>query len=284
MKRRSTLPGRAAGGGPPRAAGPAASPAPPDRRARTLVLAALVAVFAASLFGVAACGSSSGDEATTLHVLAASSLNEAFTQLGADFEQDHPGVKLVFDFAGSQDLVAQIGQGAPAAVLATADTATMGKLSSRTSTPSVFATNVLAIAVAPGNPLGITGLASLADADLKVVLAAPEVPAGRYAEQVLARAGVTVQPVSFEESARGVVTKIALGEADAGIVYASDVEASGGDIGGVDIPADQNVRAAYPIATLDDSGSTFVADQFVKYVLSEAGQQTLRSFGFGAAP
>ena len=216
MTRRSALPGRAAGGGPPQAAGPAASPPPLDRLPRTLALAALLLVAAASLLGAAACGSSSGDEPATLHVLAASSLNEAFTQIGAAFENEHPGVKVVFDFAGSQDLVAQIGQGAPGDVIATADTATMEKLAGQASAPQEFATNELAIAVEPGNPRGITGLSSLADPALKVVLAAPEVPAGRYAAEALARAGVTVKPVSFEASVKGVVTKVSLGEADAG--------------------------------------------------------------------
>ena len=232
----------------------------------------------------AACGGSSAGDAATLHVLGASSLNEAFTEIGAAFEEAHPGVKVVFDFAGSQDLVAQVGQGAPADVIATADTSSMDELAGQTAASQAFATNGLALAVAPGNPLGITGLASLADPGLKVVLAAPEVPAGRYAQEVLARAGVTVKPVSLETSAKGVVTKVALGEADAGIVYASDVTAAGGDIEGVGIPAGQNVTATYPIARLKEADSTFVADQFIEYVLSDAGQQTLRDFGFGAAP
>jgi len=283
MARRATLPGRAAGE-PPQAARPAAPPPLLPRLARTLALAALLAVSASGLLGAAACGSSSADDVTSLHVLAAASLNEAFTQIGAAFEDEHPGVKVVFDFAGSQDLVAQIGQGAPADVIATADTSTMDKLAGKTAAPQVFATNRLAIAVAPGNPLGVTGLASLSDSGLKVVLAAPEVPAGKYAQQVLARAGVTVKPVSLEESVRGVVTKVSLGEADAGIVYMSDLKAAAGDVGGVSIPADQNVTATYPIATLDATSSRFVSDQFVEYVLSEPGQRTLRSYGFGAAP
>ena len=282
MARRSTLPGRAAGAGPPTAAGPAAALPPARRLVRALSLAAVLAALATSLLAAACGGSTSGDTAT-LHVLAASSLSEAFTEIGGAFEQEHPGVKVVFDFAGSQDLVAQIGQGAPADVIATADTSSMDKLAGQTSAPQVFATNELAIAVAPGDPLGITGLASLSDPGLKVVLAAPEVPAGKYAQQVLTRAGVSVKPVSLEASAKGVVTKVALGEADAGIVYASDVTAAGGDIEGVAVPAGQNVTATYPIARLMEADSTFVADQFIEYVLSGAGQQTLRDFGFGAA-
>lgn len=248
-----------------------------------LVLLGLLAALTI-LSGAGACGGSSGDDATTLHVLAAASLSEAFTEIGAGFEEEHPGVKVVFDFAGSQDLVAQIGQGAPADVLATADTATMARVSGDTAAPQVFATNELAIAVAPGNPLGISGLAALADPRLKVVLAAPEVPAGKYAAGVLARAGVKVKPVSLEENVKGVVTKVALDEADAGIVYVSDVQAAGDEVGGVAIPAAQNVTATYPIARLKTAASTFVADQFIGYVLSEDGQRALRDAGFGAAP
>jgi molybdate transport system substrate-binding protein len=283
MTRSSTLPGRAAGGAPPQAAVPAARPSPLARSLRALAPVALLAAIVASLLGGAgACGSGGQEDAVTLHVLAASSLSEAFTRIGAAFQKDHPGVKVVFDFAGSQDLVAQIGQGAPADVLATADTATMDGVAGKVTPPRVFATNRLAIAVAPGNPLGVTGLASLADPALKVVLAAPEVPAGKYAQQVLARAGAAVKPVSLEESVKGVVTKIALGEADAGIVYVTDVHAAGGKIAGLDIPAADNVTATYPIAALRDSASAADAQAFVDYVLSTAGQQTLRDAGFGA--
>ena len=283
MARRSTPPGQAAGAGPPRAAGPAVTAASARRLVRALSLAALLAVLAAGLLATA-CGGSSAGDAATLHVLGASSLSEAFTEIGAAFEQAHPGVEVVFDFAGSQDLVAQVGQGAPADVIATADAASMDKLAGQTAASQVFATNGLAIAVAPGNPPGVTGLASLADPGLKVVLAAPEVPAGTYTQEVLTRAGVSVKPVSLEASVKGVVAKVALGEADAGIVYASDVTAAGGDIDGVTIPTGQNVTATYPIARLKEADSTFMADQFVEYVLSDAGQQTLRDFGFGAAP
>jgi molybdate transport system substrate-binding protein len=246
-----------------------------------------VIVFAlvASALGGAACGGSSPDgDQITLHVLAAASLTEAFTEMGADFAADHPGVKVVFDFAGSQDLVAQIGQGAPADVVATADTSSMGDLAAAVSDPRTFATNQLAIVVAPGNPAGVTGLPSLSDTALKVVLAAPEVPAGKYAQDVLAGAGVTLKPVSLEVSVKGVVTKVALLEADAGIVYVTDVRAAADEVTGVAIPADVNVTAQYPIATLEESGAPAQAQAFVDYVLSPAGQQTLQSLGFGPPP
>jgi molybdate transport system substrate-binding protein len=285
MRRGPTLPGRPPAER-PRTTALRAGPAPhSSHRRRLLTAAALVLALVASALGAAACGgSSSRDDAVKLHVLAAASLTEAFTRLGADFEAAHPGTAVVFDFAGSQDLVAQIGQGAPADVLATADTASMDAVAGDAAAPQIFATNQLEIVVAPGNPEGVTGLESLARPELKVVLAAPEVPAGKYAQAVLARAGVTVKPVSLEESVKGVVTKIALGEADAGIVYVTDVRAAAGEVAGVAIPTDANVTADYPIATLEESGASAQAQAFVDYVLSPAGQQTLQGFGFGPPP
>jgi molybdate transport system substrate-binding protein len=249
---------------------------------RALAVVALLALAAAALLGGAACGAPPAGDDVTLHVLAASSLNKAFTALGADFEAAHPGTQVKSEFAGSQDLAAQVRQDVPADVLATADTSTMDALGERVTDPQVFATNTLAIAVAPGNPRHITGIASLAAPGLKVVLAAPKVPAGKYAQEVLSHAGVKVIPVSFQESAAGVLAIVSLGEADAGIVYASDLRAADGKVDGVAIPLTDNVIATYPIARLTDADSRFVADQFVKYVLSDAGQRTLSSYGFGA--
>jgi molybdate transport system substrate-binding protein len=253
----------------------------PGALSPALAIVALLAL-AAALLGGAACGSLPAGDDVTLHVLAASSLNKAFTALGRDFEAAHPGTQVKFEFAGSQDLAAQVRQGVPADVLATADTSTMDALGDRVTDPRVFATNTLAVAVAPGNPRDITGIASLAAPGLKVVLAAPKVPAGKYAQEILTRAGVKLIPVSFQESAAGVLAIVSLGEADAGIVYASDVRGAAGKVDGVAIPAADNVTATYPVARLADADSRFVADQFVKYVLSDAGRQTLSSYGFGA--
>ena len=192
----------------------------------------------------------------------------------------HPGTKVAFNFAGSQDLVAQLQQGAPADVLATADTKTMDLVADLTGAPETFAGNKLAIAVAPGNPEGIESLDDLAREDLKVVLAAPEVPAGKYAQQVLDKAGVTVKPVSLEESVKGVVTKVSLGEADAGIVYVTDISAAGGEIDGVEISNDMNVIAMYPIAVVTASEYADTAKAFVDFVLSSEGLQVLQDYGF----
>lgn len=232
---------------------------------------------------LSACGSAatpSGGDQRELNVFAASSLTEAFTQLGEQFAAAHPDVKVTFNFAGSSDLVTQLRQGAPGDVIATADVDTMLKLGPLTGQPITFTANKLAIAVEPGNPMHIAGLQDLARKDLKVVLAAREVPAGKYARQILAEAGVDVEPASLEVSVKGVVTKISLGEADAGIVYVTDVDATDGAIESVLIPDRQNVVATYPIATLDNSAQPEDAQAFVDYVLSGAGQSVLAAHGF----
>ena len=158
-----------------------------------------------------------------------------------------------FSFDASSALVTQIIEGAPADVFASADTANMDKLTAEElngTDPVVFATNLLTIIVPAGNPAGVTGVEDLANPDLKVVLCAEEVPCGNYANQILDSAGVEVTPVSLEENVRGVVTKVTSGEADAGIVYVTDVTAAGDAAEGVEIPEDINVVAEYPIATV----------------------------------
>ena len=255
--------------------------------ARSRAILPFVALLIALPLVVAAgCGgsSSSGGGQRELTVFAAASLTDAFTRLGDQFTAAHPEVKVTFNFAGSSDLVAQLQQGAPADALATADSTNMDKVAGQTGAPTDFAGNKLMIAVEPGNPKHITGLADLAAKDLKVVLAAPEVPAGRYAQEALAKAGVTVTPVSLEVSVKGVVTKVSLGEADAGIVYVTDVEAAKGTVQGVKIPDAQNVLATYPIATLKDSAHPDDAQAFVDLVLSAEGQKVLADDGFLPAP
>ena len=253
-------------------------------RARRRVLACVLLVAAPAVALAAGCGEASTADETAepveLTVFAAASLTEAFTELGGLYADAHPGSTVTFNFAGSQDLVAQLGQGAPADVLATADTATMDMVGDLVVTPASFAGNRLAIAVAPGNPEGIGSLDDLARDGLKVVLVAPEMPAGTYAQQILDTAGVKVDPVSLEVSVKGVVTKISLGEADAGIVYVTDVAAADGEIDGVDIPDGANVVATYPIAVVVATERSDAAQAFVDLVLSEDGQAVLRDFGF----
>jgi len=249
----------------------------------------LAAALAAMALVLAGCGGGepSGGSAASpgeLRVFAAASLTAAFGKLGERFTAANGGTKVTFNFAGSQALATQIRQGAPADVFASADTTNMDKVKDLVGTPQSFASNLLQIVVEKGNPKGVKGLDDLARSDLKVVLAAEEVPAGKYAKQVLDQAGVRVQPVSQEDNVKAVVTKVALGEADAGIVYVTDVTAGGDKLEGVDIPTEQNVVATYPMATVKASRNQDQAQAFVDLVRSAEGQGVLESFGFLPPP
>ena len=238
----------------------------------------------------ASCGSGDGgsDDSSggNVTVFAAASLTAAFTELGDAFTAANPDVEVTFNFAGSSDLVAQISDGAPVDVFASADFANMSKLTDAglaAGEPATFATNAAEIVVEPGNPLDIAGVADLADSDLIVVLCAPEVPCGAYAERVVANAGITVTPSSYEENVKAVVTKVTLGEADAGIVYRTDVIAAGDAAQGVPIPDDINVVAEYPIALVADAPNAAGAQAFIDFVLGPAGQGIVAAYGFGPA-
>jgi molybdate transport system substrate-binding protein len=252
-----------------------------------LAIVALAAALAGCGHSDASSGGSGGGSAAaskTLTVFAASSLTGAFQELGKQFEAAHQGVKVQFSFGGSSDLVAQIQQGAPADVFASADQANMDKLTKASlngTPPVVFATNLLSIIVAKGNPKVITGVADLAKPGLKVVLCADGVPCGTYAEQILASAKVDVTPVSLEQNVKGVVTKVTTGEADAGIVYQTDVKAAGDAAAGVAIPTDINVVANYPIASVKTSTQTAVDQAFIAFLTSADGQAFLAQYGFG---
>jgi molybdate transport system substrate-binding protein len=218
-------------------------------------------------------------------VFAAASLAESFTAVGEAFTEANPDAKATFSFDASSALVQQITQGAPADVFASADTANMDKLTQaglNGTQPEVFATNLLTIIVAPGNPKGITGAADLESSDIKTVICAAEVPCGRYAAQIFDTAGVTVTPVSLEQNVRGVVTKVTAGEADAGIVYVTDVTAAGDAADMVEIPEDRNVVAEYPIASVKASKHQEVDQAFIDFLLSDDGQAIMAEYGFGA--
>jgi molybdate transport system substrate-binding protein len=210
-------------------------------------------------------------------------LTASFKALGTSFQAVNPGVTVTFNFAGTPTLVTQIEQGAPADVFASADTTNMTKLTTdgfTTGTSQVFAHNQLEIVVAPGNPKGITGLADLVKPGLIYISAGPTVPAGKYALQALAAAGVKVTPKSLETDVASVVSKIELGEADAAIVYTTDVQAAGSKVTGVPIPAASNVIATYPIIEVKGAKNAAVATAFIAYVVSATGQSTLATFGF----
>jgi molybdate transport system substrate-binding protein len=246
------------------------------------VLAAVVAVGTAAVPTTANATAPPGTEGT-ITVFAAASLTESFTAIGEAFAADS-GTGVEFNFAASSDLVASILEGNPADVFASADTRNMDKLveaEANGGEPQVFATNILAIIVEAGNPQGITGVADLANPDLIVVSTSPDVPVGAYTHEVLANAGVEVEFDSEEENVRAVAEKVVLGEADAGIVYATDVTAAGDDAEGVEIPADINVIAEYPLAATADAENAAGAAAFVDFVLSDAGQEILAGYGFG---
>lgn len=219
-------------------------------------------------------------------VFAAASLTDSFTELGEAFMEQHPELEVTFNFGSSSDLVNQINEGAPADVYASADQANMAKLTEgegTDGTPSTFATNSLEIIVEAGNPQRIDGLNNLAaEPDLIVVSCAPEVPIGAYSQQVLDAAGLAVEFDSLEENVRAVVEKVVTGEADAGIVYVTDVTAAGDAAEGVEIPADVNVTAKYPIAVTTTAADPDAAAAFKAFVLGPDGQEILADHGFGA--
>ena len=248
------------------------------RAAIALVIAAALILGACSSTG--SVGASLSGEAT---VFAGSSLSDAFRRAGDEIRKANPDELFTFNFGSSSTLATQITNGAPADVFASADEANMQKIvdAKLTDGPAkAFATNRLEIAVTAGNPKKIAALADLARPDVILVLAAPTVPAGRYALEALAKAGVTAKPVSQEVDVRAVLNKVSLGEADAGIVYVTDVKSAGDRVTGVDLPEQHQVVARYPIAVVKETKNARLAHRFVDYLLSPAGQNVLAEFGF----
>lgn len=240
----------------------------------------------ALLLPLTACGSDTdpGSGTTTLTVYAAASLSASFDEIADAFEAKHEGVQVRLSFGGSSDLVTQIQEGAPADVFASADVANMDKLVDAElagAGPSDFATNTLEIAVPPGNPAGITSLQDLARPGVKLVVCAPEVPCGAAARQVAEEAGVGLSPVSEEQSVTDVLGKVTSGEADAGLVYVTDVQAAGDGVEGITFPESGDVVNTYPIAPVTDSDQTNLAQEFIQLVLSDTGQGILADHGFG---
>ena len=242
---------------------------------RTWVLVAVSATLLAAGCGGSSSGSGpSGSGSQKVTVFAASSLTDAFTDIGKAYEAAHSGAKVTFSFAASSDLVQQVQQGAPADVIATASTKTMDEVSKELASPArPFARNKLVIVTEPGNPKHIKTLADLAKKGVLVVLAAEGVPAGDYARQALSDAQVTVHPKSLEDNVRGVLTKVELGEADAGIVYVTDALVAGSKVDSTPIPAAP--IATYPIGAVKSNGQAFV-----DFVLSTQGEQILAKYGF----
>jgi molybdate transport system substrate-binding protein len=260
-------------------------------RIRVIAGLLLVVLLAACGGGQAASsgpGSTAADAAAVsgeLTVFAASSLTDAFEAAAEQFEQAHPGVSMAFNFASSSTLATQITEGAPADVFASANQTQMDVVEDAglvVGERTDFAGNSLQIAVEPGNPKGVEDLGDLARDDVTVVLAAEEVPAGEYAREALDAQGIEVEPASLETDVRAVLSRVALGEADAGIVYTSDIATAGDDIEAVDIPPEQNVPATYPIVTLTGAPNAPAAAAFVDHIASYEGQKLLREFGLSS--
>ena len=254
-----------------------------------------LAVAAASLTLLAGCGAptassepttssvSSPTQGQTLTVFAAASLKGTFTALGQQFETAHAGTKVTFSFAGSSDLVTQLQQGAPADVFASADTTNMTKAVSDklvAGPPVNFATNTLEIAVPPDNPAKVTSFADLSKPGVKLVVCAPQVPCGAAAQKIETTTNTTLEPVSEENAVTDVLGKVESGEADAGLVYVTDVKAAGDQVKGIPFEESRGAVNTYPIATLAGSKNADLAAQFVQLVTSTEGQQVLAAAGF----
>ena len=253
----------------------------------TVVCAAIAALVLAacssSTSTPSASSSGAGKVSGTVVVFAATSLTDAFNKIGAQFEKAHPGVTVKFNYNGSSSLATSITQGAPADVFASAAPANMKTVTDAgdaAGTPQVFTRNTGEIMVEKGNPKKITSVKDLANPAIKVAVCAPEVPCGAVATAIFKNAGVTVKPVSEETNVGGVVTKVTLGEVDAGIVYVTDVKESEGKATGVPIPASQNDITEYPIVQVKGAPNATAAKAFISYVLGPDGQQVLASFGF----
>jgi molybdate transport system substrate-binding protein len=274
---------------------PLAPPPPRGPQCREHRLSPLVALLAAGLLVLAGCGSNAGGasggggggdaaEKGTLTVLGAASLTEAFTTLAEDFEAAHPGTHVRLAFDSSATLAEQVNQGAPADVLATADTATMQTVRDAGNTagkPQLFATNHLELVVPRDNPAGITKFADLDKPGVKYVVCVDTAPCGKLARTVLSRTGITHPPASEEVDVKAVESKVQLGEADAGIVYATDVVAAGDKVKAVDIPTSNQNLNSYPIAALEEARKPALAEAWVRLVLSAEGRKVLAADGFG---
>ncbi|MFD4574381.1 molybdate ABC transporter substrate-binding protein [Streptomyces sp. NPDC058417] len=274
--------------------------APGGHRGRRMLTAA--GASAAALLALTACSSSddsaSGSDTSssasasasgsaklsgTVTVFAAASLKESFTALGADFEKAHPGTKVTFSFGGSDSLAASITGGAPADVFASASPKTMKIVTDAgdaEGTPATFVRNELEIATLPGNPDKIASLKDLTDPGLKVVLCDKEVPCGAAAQKALDASGIKLTPVSYEQDVKAALTKVELKEADAAVVYKTDVHAAGDKVEGVNFPESADAINDYPITLLKDAQNADAAQAFIALVQSPEGQKVLSEAGF----
>jgi molybdate transport system substrate-binding protein len=242
------------------------------------------------------CRGSSADQGITLTVLAAASLNQAFPRIAEAFQHGSPSIAVRFSFAGTDALAAQIEQGASADVFAGAGIANADRLWDRglVGFPRIFGTNQVVIVVPAVNPAGITSPRDLTRPGIRLVIGAETVPIGEYTRTVLTRLdsiygdgysdAVLANVVSKEESVEAVLTKVRLGEADAGFVYVTDAHAAGRDVRSIEVPDEGRVVATYPIAIVQASAHPEEAERFVAFVVGPRGQRILREAGFGPPP
>ncbi|WP_234367580.1 MULTISPECIES: molybdate ABC transporter substrate-binding protein [Streptomyces] len=264
---------------------------------RTRRMLQLTGAGSALLMALGACSSSAGSSGTagkpeepasarlsgTVTVFAAASLTESFTALGKEFEKQHPGTRVSLDFAGSDTLAANITSGAPADVFAAASPRTMAMVTGKKDTigtPVTFVRNQLEIATVPGNPHGVSSLKDLTRSGLKVVLCDKTVPCGAAAQKALDASGLKLTPVSYEQDVKGALTKVELKEADAAVVYRTDVKAAGDGVEGVEFAESSKAINDYPIALLKNAQNTRAAKAFITLVRSAEGRKILNQSGF----
>jgi molybdate transport system substrate-binding protein len=257
------------------------------KRAAGLLAAVALGAATAGCGGGTTGGTPSGSAGAShkITVFAAASLTESFKTIGANFRKANPGTTVTFNFGASSTLATQITQGAPADVFASASKATMDtvvKAGANADAAQPFLTNTLEIVVPKGNPAHITGLKDFADSTKKTVLCAETVPCGALAKQVFTAAGITPKPVDRGTDVKAVLQKVALGEADAALVYKTDVLSGGPKVEGIPFPEAATKVTTYPICALKGSKDATTAKAFVAYVLSPAGKQVLTAAGFGA--
>lgn len=253
---------------------------------RPLLRAACAGLAAASVLAATACATDRSAESRTLTVFAAASLSGTFAELAERFERDHDGVRVSLVLDGSSGLATQLLEGAPADVFAAANESTMQTMmdAGLAEDPQIFVSNVLEIVTPPGNPAGVASFADLAGPDLTLVVCAPEVPCGAATAAIEERTGVTLHPASEENAVTDVLGKVSSGEADAGLVYATDVLAAGESVVGIPFPESAAAVNAYPIAALDDAPEPELAAQFVALVLGPDAQAVFEAAGFRRAP
>jgi molybdate transport system substrate-binding protein len=218
-----------------------------------------------------------------LTVLAAASLTDVFQKLATTFESEHPGVHVTFSFGGSSTLAQQIVAKAPADVFAAASPTTMQTVTDAgdaTGMPRLFVRNVLEIAVPPSNPGNITGLSDFSKSSLKIAVCAVAVPCGAAADKVFKAAGVSPEIDSYEQDVKGVLTKVEAGEADAGIVYRTDVKSAGDKVKGIDFPEASNAINDYPIAALTEAKNPIAANAWIDFLLSPEARSVFSDLGF----